>query len=292
MRISDILNARGDAPLISCEFFPPKTDAGETRLWQTLEALAAIDPDFVSVTYGAGGSTRDRTRRIVLRIARETKLPPVAHLTCTGSTREELAALLDDYRAHGIENILALRGDPPEGAERFEAAPGGFAHATDLIAFIRERGDFCIGCATYPEGHPESPNGADDDIRWLKVKQDLGADYAITQYFFDNDAYFRFMDKAAAAGVTIPVIPGIMPVGNYDQIVRFSAMCGANVPDWLHERMAPVREDAEATFRLGVEIATAQCRELIARGAPGLHFYTLNKPDATLAIVRDLHPAD
>ncbi len=287
MRITEIL-ARSKGPLVSCEFFPPKTDKGEANLWRTLERLRDIRPAFVSVTYGAGGSTRDRTRRIVTRIRRETDLPPVAHLTCVGATRDDLAGLLDDYREAGIENILALRGDPPEGMDRFEATAGGFAHATDLIAFIRERGDFSIGCATYPEGHPESPNGVADDIRYLKLKQDLGADYAITQYFFDNDAFLRFCDAAHTAGVTMPVIPGIMPIGNYDQIVRFSAMCGATIPDWLHEAMRPIREDPEAVAAKGIEIATRQCEALLAAGAPGLHFYTLNKAEATLAISRNL----
>ncbi len=287
MRLDTILGA-GRRPLVSCEFFPPRTDRGEENLWRCLEELAAIRPDFVSVTYGAGGSTQDRTRRIVTRIRRETALPPVAHLTCVGATREDIAALLDEYRAHGIENILALRGDPPEGMDRFEAVAGGFEHATDLIAFIHERGGFAIACATYPEGHPESPNGVDDDIRYLKMKQDLGASAAITQYFFDNSAWFSFMEKAAAAGVTMPVIPGIMPIVNFPQIARFSAMCGATIPDWLRKRMEPLADDPAAMMAAGIEIATEQCRELVDAGAPGLHFYTLNKSAATLAIVGNL----
>ncbi len=287
MRLSEIL-AAGRRPLISCEFFPPKTDKGEARLWRCLEELSAIGPDFVSVTYGAGGSTQDRTRRIVTRIRRETALTPVAHLTCVGATRDDIDALLNEYRAAGIENILALRGDPPEGMDRFQAVAGGFSHATDLIRFIHSRGDFSIACATYPEGHPESPNGVADDIRYLKMKQDLGADVAITQYFFDNDAFFRFRDEAAAAGVTVPVIPGIMPIVNFPQIVRFSAMCGAGIPDWLRRRMEPLENDAEAMMNEGIAIATEQCRGLLDAGVPGLHFYTLNKSAATLAIVRNL----
>jgi len=286
MKLRDIL--AGDSPSISCEFFPPKTDRGEENLWRCIRELEALSPSFVSVTYGAGGSTRDRTRRIVVRIRRETALEPVAHLTCVGSTRDELAALLNEYRQADIDNILALRGDPPEGMNRFEATAGGFAYASDLVTFIRDHNHFSIGVATYPEGHPESPGGADDDIRYLRLKQDNGADVAITQYFFDNTDYFRFCYKAAAAGITIPIIPGIMPVTNFDQIVRFSAMCGATVPAWMHEKMAPIHEDAEAVKALGIELATAQCRELLNQGAPGLHFYTLNKSTATLAIVQSL----
>ncbi len=213
MKLSDIL-ASADKPLISCEFFPPKTDKGEENLWRCLNELKEINPAYISVTYGAGGSTQNRTRDIVTRIKDETGLSPVAHLTCVGASKNELAELLADYRAAGIENILALRGDAPEGMDRFEAVAGGFSHATDLISFLREQGDFSIACATYPEGHPESKGGVADDIRYLKMKQDNGADAAITQYFFDNDAFFHFHDACDAAGITLPIIPGIMPIWN------------------------------------------------------------------------------
>jgi len=288
MKLSDILR-QADTSLISCEFFPPKTDRGEANLWQCLNELKIIEPSYVSVTYGAGGSTQDRTKRIVTRIKDETGLSPVAHLTCVGATKDSLRALLDEYRHAGIDNILALRGDPPEGMDHFEAAAGGFNHATDLIAFIREHNHFSIGCATYPEGHPESTNGVADDIRYLKLKQDLGADYAITQYFFDNDAFFRFMEQATAAGITMPIIPGIMPITNFDQIERFSAMCGTTIPDWLKTKMNPLREDLQAVQALGIELATRQCQQLLDAGVPGLHFYTLNKSAATIAIVNELH---
>lgn len=287
MKLSDIL-ARADKPLISCEFFPPKTDQGEENLWDCLNELRSIDPAYISVTYGAGGTTQDRTKGIVTRIKDETGLSPVAHLTCVGANRDELAALLADYRAAGIENILALRGDAPEGMDRFEAVAGGFSHATDLIAFLRTQGDFSIACATYPEGHPESRGGVADDIRYLKLKQDNGADAAVTQYFFDNDTFFRFRDATEKAGITIPIIPGIMPIGNFDQIVRFSAMCGASIPAWLHEKMEPVKGDPEAVKALGIELATQQCRELLQAGIPGIHFYTLNKSQATIAIRNQL----
>jgi len=286
MRISDIINASKGR--ISCEFFPPQTDQGEENLWQCLQELQAIEPAYVSVTYGAGGTTQERTRRIVERIKAETTLEPVAHLTCVGSTQEDLTTLLDQYHDAGIENILALRGDPPAGMDVFEAVSGGFSHATDLARFVHQRGDFSVAVATYPEGHPESLGGVADDIRYLKMKQDCGASCAITQYFFENDAFFRFRDDAVAAGVTIPLIPGIMPVANYTQIVRFSAMCGARIPGWLHERMAPAGDDLEQVKAIGLDIAVQQCRELLAQEAPGLHFYTLNKAEMTLAIHQQL----
>jgi len=287
MKLSDILS-RANKPLISCEFFPPKTDKGEENLWRCLNELRNINPAYISVTYGAGGTTQDRTKGIVTRIKDETGLSPVAHLTCVGASKDELAALLADYRAAGIENILALRGDAPAGMDHFEAVAGGFSHATDLIAFLRDQGDFSIGCATYPEGHPESKGGVSDDIRYLKIKQDNGADAAVTQYFFDNESFFRFRDDCRAAGITLPIIPGIMPIGNFDQIVRFSAMCGASIPDWLREQMAPVKENPEAVKALGIELAAKQCRELLHAGVPGLHFYTLNKSEATIAIRNQL----
>ena len=283
MRLSDILKS-AEKPLFSCEFFPPRTDKGEENLWNCLKELQAINPAYVSVTYGAGGSTQERPKGIVSRIKDETGLSPVAHLTCVGATKEQLAELLTEYHAAGIENILALRGDAPEGMDRFEAVAGGFSHATDLIAFLRELGDFSIACATYPEGHPESKGGAEDDIRYLKMKQDNGACCAITQYFFDNDAFFRFRDACSAAGVTLPIIPGIMPIGNYDQIVRFSSMCGATIPAWLHEEMHPIRDNLEAVATLGIELAVKQCAELLENYAPGLHIYTLNKSAASIAI--------
>jgi len=287
MKLSEILSG-ADKPLISCEFFPPKTDKGEQNLWNCLNELRSINPAYISVTYGAGGTTQERTKGIVTRIRDETGLSPVAHLTCVGASKEQLAELLADYRAAGIENILALRGDAPEGMEHFEAVAGGFSHATDLIAFLREQGDFSIACATYPEGHPESKGGVADDIRYLKIKQDNGADAAVTQYFFDNGTFFRFRDDCRAAGITLPIIPGIMPIGNFDQIVRFSAMCGAGIPNWLREQMEPVKGDPEAVNALGIELAVKQCRELLQAGVPGLHFYTLNKSQATIAIRNEL----
>ncbi len=287
MRLSNILS-NADKPLISCEFFPPKTDKGEGNLWRCLQELQAINPAYISVTYGAGGTTQERTKRIVLGIKEKTGLSPVAHLTCVGSTSQQLGDLLDEYAQAGIENILALRGDAPEGQEVFEATDGGFAYATDLIDFLHGRGDFSIACATYPEGHPESKGGVTDDIRYLKMKQDNGAICAVTQYFFDNELFFRFRDEAVKAGVTMPLIPGMMPILNYEQIVRFSAMCGASIPAWMHEKMQPIQGDLAAVKALGIELATKQCQALLANDVVGLHFYTLNKSEATIAIVNEL----
>ncbi len=286
MKLRDILNR--DSIAFSCEFFPPRTDKGEENLWNCIQELKVVNPAYVSVTYGAGGSTQDRTKRIVTRIKAETDLDPVAHLTCVGSTKEQLGELLDEYKAAGIENILALRGDAPEGMDKFEATAGGFSYATDLTRFIHERGDFSIGVASYPEGHPESKGGVEDDIRYLKMKQDCGADAVITQYFFNNDDFFRFRELAINEDVTIPLIPGIMPIGNYDQVSRFSAMCGASIPAWVGERMIPHRENIEAQKAIGIEIATEQCSDLISNGVQGLHIYSLNKSEATIAIHRNL----
>jgi len=290
MKLQDIL-ARCKAeqtPSISFEFFPPKTDKGEENLWACIQELAPLNPAFVSVTYGAGGSTQSRTRRIVERIKHETALEPMAHLTCVGSTEEDLAALLSQYQASNIKNILALRGDAPEGMDSFEAIKGGFAYATALTAFIHARNDFSIAVATYPEGHPESAGGVADDLKYLKIKQDNGAIAAITQYFFDNDHYYRFRDAAEKMGITIPIIPGIMPIANYAQIVRFSAMCGATVPDWLHEKLDAYADDEHATKQIGIEIATRQSQDLISNDAVGVHIYALNKSEASIAICRNL----
>ncbi|MDQ6973360.1 MAG: methylenetetrahydrofolate reductase [NAD(P)H] [Mariprofundaceae bacterium] len=291
MRLSTMLLER-NTPLISCEFFPPKTDKGEANLWRCLKELQVIQPAYISVTYGAGGSTQDRTKRIVLGIKEKTGLSPMAHLTCVGSTKEQLAALLNEYAAAGIENILALRGDAPDGQDSFEAVSGGFSHATDLIELIRAQGGFSIACATYPEGHPESKGGIEDDIHYLKMKQDLGASCAVTQYFFDNELFFRFRDAAVKAGVSIPLIPGVMPILNYEQIVRFSKMCGASIADIVHQKMQPLGNDADAVRDAGVDLSLAQCQELLQEGVAGLHFYTLNKSASTIAIVNALRGSE
>ncbi len=290
MLLEDILAGckKSGKPSISFEFFPPKTDKGEENLWRCIQELTPLHPSFVSVTYGAGGTTQDRTLRIVERIKKETALEPMAHLTCVGSTQDDLANLLNQYKASDIRNILALRGDAPEGQDAFQAVEGGFAHATDLVKFVRQQQGFSIAVATYPEGHPESPDGVADDLKYLKMKQDAGAIAAITQYFFDNEHYYRFREQAEKMGITIPVLPGIMPIANYAQIVRFSKMCGATIPDWLHEKMSPIQDDLDAVKQMGIEIATRQCQDLIANDAAGVHIYTLNKSEASLAICQNL----
>lgn len=277
-------------PRISCEFFPPKTDKGEQNLWQCLDALKRLDPAYFSVTYGAGGSTQDRTKNIVTQIQKRTGVEAMAHLTCVGSSRAQLGALLDDYAQANMKHILALRGDKAEGQASFQVEAGGFAHASDLVTFIaKSHADFAMAVATYPEGHPESSNGLDDDIRYLKLKQDEGATLAITQYFFDNDMFYRFRDKAVAAGVQLPIVPGMMPILNFTQIKRFSAMCGTTIPAFLHEKMSPIEENLEAVKAVGIALATEQCADLLRQDVAGLHFYTLNKAEATCQIVDALN---
>jgi methylenetetrahydrofolate reductase (NADPH) len=269
------------APSFSFEFFPPKTDAGEQALWQAIRELEPLQPAFVSVTYGAGGSTRDRTVRVTRRIAEETTLTPMAHLTCVGSSRDDVVAILRQYADAGIHDILALRGDPPGGpGTRFEAHPDGPTTATDLVALIRSVGSFEVGVAAFPEGHPESPD-LDHDARVLAAKAQAGASFAISQFFFHADHYLRLVDRVRALGCDLPIVPGIMPVTSVTQIERFAALSGADFPRDLAERLHAVADDAEQVRRIGVEVATALASRLLDEGAPGLHFYTLNRSTAT-----------
>ncbi len=288
-------------PVFSFEFFPPKTEKGEAVLWRSLEQLAPLAPDFVSVTYGAGGSTRARTLELVARIKRELGVEPMAHLTCVGASRDELARTIDDLGDKDIRNILALRGDPPQGQTDFVAAPGGLRHASELVAFIRERGPFCVGAACYPELHPEAPDGA-TDLKWLRHKVDAGVDFLITQLCFDNDAYYAFVRRAHEAGIHVPILPGIMPVTNFDQIQRFTQVCGVTLPALLRQRLAAIADDPQEVFWTGVSYAAHQCRALLSPpvlepfspprpGVPGIHFYTLNKSPATRAIFEILRLA-
>jgi methylenetetrahydrofolate reductase (NADPH) len=280
------LHGRGK-PVFSFEFFPPKTDEGAKSLMATVADLEdALDPDFVSVTYGAGGSTRDRTVEVVTRIQRELGTTTMAHLTCAGSTEGEIAHVVDRLIAKGIENILALRGDPPkvEGSEGFVPVAGGFAHATELTGFLKAGWKVDIGGACYPEGHVESTDLA-DDLKWTKVKVDQGAGFLITQLFFDNRDYFEFVARARKAGITVPIVPGIMPISNVAQIERFTKMCGAKIPPELSARLHRVQEDPALVMATGIEHAIKQCRRLLEGGAPGLHFYTLNKSHATRSIL-------
>ncbi len=272
-------------PVFSFEFFPPKTDEGARTLMATVVDLQEVwKPDFVSVTYGAGGTSRDRTLDIVESIQRDLGINTMAHLTCAGSSREEIAAVVDRIVGAGIDNILALRGDPPGGEGTFRAQDDGFAHATDLIAFLSGRWPVSIGGACYPEKHVES-NDREADLRWTKVKVDNGASFLITQLFFDNAHYFEFVQRARAAGIKAPIIPGIMPITNVAQVDRFTKMCGASIPVDLRARLEKVKDDPALVMATGIEHAIKQCRKLLEGGAPGLHFYTLNKSHATRSIL-------
>ena len=285
MRISDIL--RTDRRAVSFEFFPPKDDAGFTSLFETIEALKGLDPSYVSVTYGAGGSTRRKTVELVKRIKHEIGIESMAHLTCVGANRDEIGGVLDDLAAAGLENVLPLRGDPPKGESDFVPTPGGFRYANELVAFIRERHSFCLGGACYPEKHPEAPS-AEADLDNLKRKVDAGVDFLITQLFFDNDDYLRFRERAVAAGVRVPILAGIMPILNVKQIKRFTRMCGASLPNALRQKIEAVEDDAEAVRQVGIYHATRQCEDLLRDGTPGIHFYTLNRSTATRAIYQSI----
>ena len=285
MRIVDKLG--GAAPAISFEFFPPKGQEGVDRLFATVAELAPFAPSYVSVTYGAGGSTRQLTVELVGRIQRDVGIEAMAHLTCVGADQAELASVLDQLQRAGVENVIALRGDPPKGTTTFTKPEGGFGHASELTAFIKQRGGFCIAGACYPEKHPEAPS-LDQDLRNLKHKVEAGAEFLITNLFFDNADYFDFVERARGIGIQLPIIAGIMPITNVSQIKRFTAMCGARIPDSLLQQLAPVADAAAAVVELGVRHATEQCRELLARGVPGVHFYTLNRSKATVEILRRL----
>ena len=286
MKIRNRLNPSN--PCFSFEFFPPKTDEGAANLMKTLGELAPLEPGFVSVTYGAGGSTRDRTLELVSQIKKTTGIEAMAHLTCVGHTREELAEIIHHLLAAGIENILALRGDPPLGQTTFQSVPGGFQYAADLVRFIREQDHtLCVGGACYPEGHVETAS-RDADLHYLKAKVDAGLDFIITQLFFDNAFYFDFVERARRIGINTPIVPGIMPITNYEQLNRFIRLCGATVPMRLALQLDKVKDNPEAVGQLGVAHATVQCLELLERGAPGIHFYTLNRSTATRMIVSAL----
>ena len=274
-------------PCFSFEFFPPRTEDGTRALMETVAALRPLEPAFVSVTYGAGGSTRGRTLDVVARIRRELQIEAMAHVTCVGSSRDELSEVFEGLVAAGVENVICLRGDPPQGETAFEAAPGGFAHASDLVRHAWERWPFCIGVAGYPERHPESPDRYSDLLR-LKEKVDAGASFIVTQLFFDNAAYFEFVAQARRLGITVPIVPGVMPITNVDQVERFTRMCGASIPERVRRELQLRRDDPKAALEFGVALATLQCADLLRRGAPGIHFYTLNRSSATRAILASL----
>lgn len=285
MKIIDKL-AR-ERPAFSFEFFPPKDEAGVEQLFRTVQDLRPYEPTYVSVTWGAGGSTRRLTVELVRRIKQETGIEAMAHLTCVGATKDDIRDVLEQLRAAGIENVLPLRGDPPRGETKFVKTEGGFGNAAELVTFIRNGYDFCLGGACYPEKHAEAPD-LETDLRYLKAKVDAGAHFLVTQLFFDNADYFGFVDRAAKLGIRCPIVAGIWPITNLSQIQRITGMCGATLPAKLLARLEAVRGDSDAVRRVGVEHATEQCRELVARGVPGIHFYTLNRSHATVEILEAL----
>jgi methylenetetrahydrofolate reductase (NADPH) len=285
MRISDLL--AGDGPVFSVEFFPPRTPEGVTELFETVEALKPLSPSYVSVTYGAGGATRDGTVEIATRIKEEHGLEVMAHLSCVGETRDGLVSILDRFRDAGIQNVLALRGDPPRGATEFSRPEGGLSSAAELAAFVTERYDFTIGGACFPEVHPEAES-LEADLAYLKTKVAAGAEFLITQLFFDNRAYLEFVAAARDAGIDVPIIPGVIPIASYGQVERICKLCAASIPEALAQPMEALGGDAEAEALLGVAYAAQQCEELLAAGVPGIHFYALNRAPGTRAVLSAL----
>jgi len=275
-------------PVISLEFFPPKTEEGDKALLEKhIPALMAVRPDFCSVTYGAGGSTRDKTLMIVDRIQREHKLTALAHLTCVNHTREQVGELLQKIKAVGCQNILALRGDPPGGAE-FQVTPGGFEFSSQLVEFIRAQNGFSIGCAGFPEGHVACKAGKQADWQHLKEKVDAGADFVITQLFFDNNDYFQFRDHLTKLGVKVPLVPGMISILSATAIKKFTQLCGAKIPPPLGAKLDALGSDDAAAAEFGIEYCTQQCEELLKAGVPGLHFYPLNKAASTVRVLQNL----
>jgi methylenetetrahydrofolate reductase (NADPH) len=286
VRIDEII-AASEEPVFSFEFFPPKTDEGERNLREALTALVALEPDFASVTYGAGGSTRGRTIELTKWLKQDLGIEAMAHLSCVGATREELCVILDGIAEAGIDNVLALRGDPPRGETEWRPHPGGLNYSTELVKLIRAQYPFSIGAACFPEVHPQALDLA-HDLRFLREKVDCGASFLITNLFFDNELYFHFVEEARAAGIEVPIIPGIMPITDAGQIKTITGMCGASIPSALLDQLEFRSGDPDAALYLGVSYATLQCAELLARGAPGIHFYTLNRSPATRAILSAL----
>lgn len=275
-------------PTFSIELFPPKDELGEARLWEAVTQIATLSPDFVSVTYGAGGSTRDRTIRIAEELTSRTGIPTVAHLTCVGSTRTELAKILDHYKAANISTILALRGDPVGGpGAPWSTTPGGFDHADQLVDLATLRGDFTVGVAAFPDGHPASRGDFAQDIATLIRKEAHGATFATTQFFFEIAAYLKLVEALEKAGSQLPIIAGVLPITNVKQLARMAELGGTPIPNEIIEKFEKIAGDEKAVIELGIEIASELCRELIYAGAPGIHFYTMNSAAATAAIVKN-----
>ncbi len=272
-----------DALSVSFEFFPPASEKAAAGIWSCLQALEPLAPGFVSVTYGAGGTTRDRTLQIVSRIAREGRVPVAGHLTCVGATRDQVDAVVDAYAAAGVSRIVALRGDPPGGAEHFQPHPGGYTSSAELVAAIARRGDFDISVGAYPEVHPDAAS-PQADLDYLKRKIDAGASRAITQFFFDPDVFLRFVDRARAAGIGVPIVPGILPVNSFTNVKRFAERCGASVPAWLGELFEPLESAPELRPLVAATVCAELCTRLRDRGVEHFHFYTLNRPELTAAV--------
>ena len=285
MKISEKLCS--SSPIFSFEFFPPKDSAGFATLYETIARLKSSAPGFVSVTYGAGGSTRSKTVDLVGNIKNAIGIESMAHLTCVGHNEQEICSVLESLQEKNIENVLALRGDPPQGEVKFIKTEGGFEYGNELVAYIKKHFSFCIGAACYPEGHLECKD-LDMDIENLKRKVDSGVDFLVTQLFFDNQHYFEFLDRVQKANINIPVVPGIMPILNLKQIQRFTKMCGASLSPSLLAKFSGVEEDNEKVREIGIAHAVEQCRELLTNNTPGIHFYTLNRSKATLAILEGL----
>ncbi|NOX20049.1 MAG: methylenetetrahydrofolate reductase [NAD(P)H] [Nitrospirae bacterium] len=288
MKIIQVLTERGKG--VSFEFFPPKTAEGRKALLEVIKGLKVFNPLYVSVTYGAGGTTTDRTKETIYEIQTVLDEPVMSHLTCIGATRSSIRALLDEYRQKGVENILALRGDKPQDVEDFDPSKGEFKYARDLVEFIKkEFPEFGISVAVYPEGHQEAPS-LEADLEYTRIKIDAGADFAITQMFFDNSYYYDFLDRAQKKGIDIPILPGIMPITDIVKIKRFASFCKATIPAEVEKRFEPYAESPEDMLKLGVELAIKQCEDLIGQGVRFLHFYTLNREDAVSEILKALVP--
>ncbi|MCH9033038.1 MAG: methylenetetrahydrofolate reductase [NAD(P)H] [Planctomycetes bacterium] len=285
MRIRDLLDKK--RPSLSFEYYPPKDDIGFWDLHRTIESLKPLDPTYVSVTYGAGGGTRRKTLDLVQRIKTDIGIESMAHLTCVEATREDLGRVVDSLKVAGIDNVLALRGDPPSGQSEFHVTERGFAHANQLIEFIRDRSEMCIGAACYPETHPESA-GLDVDLEHTKRKVDAGADFLITQLFFDNDHFLSLRERAEKIGIKVPIVAGIMPILSVKQVKRFTTMCGASLPKALRKKIEAVEDDTEAVRHIGTYHATQQCLALLEADVAGIHFYTLNRSAATRAIYQHI----